>query len=379
MSHAWDYDDTYDPAPLHAGCTSIPTAMAIAEIIERVDGKDIITAIATGVEFAVRLSKSCKVSLLESGWHHTALHGNFIAAAVAGKLLKLDEEALVNALGIVYHQAAGNIQCMHDGALTKRMGPGFAVRNGIMAALMAKNGITGVKNVLQGRHGFFKVYHGGEYSPEILTAKLGERYEMTELSFKPYPCCRDAHASIDATLAIIREHKINAAEVSAIKVYVNEMVKGFLCEPLSVKQNPRTIVDAQFSIPWTVALAIANGRVSMEGFTKEAISDKSILTLSNEVRCYIDDSITNEILVSPARIEITMKDGEVFSKRIEIPYGSPTNPMSMSVCAEKLKDCALQADRPSNKSRVENLIELLYQFENVDDVKKVVQLLNWSE
>lgn len=378
MAHAWDYDDTYDPSPIHTGVTAVPTAFALAERAGGVDGKKMITAVALAIEFAVRLCKACKVPLIESGWHFTALHGNFNAAAVAGKLLGLDEETLVNTFGIAYHQAGGNLQCVHDGALTKRMGPGFAVRNGIMSALMAQKGITGVKNVLEGRHGLFKVYHQGEYHPEIITEHLGKKYEMVDVSFKPYPCCRDNHSAIDATLKIIREHKIKPGDVDTITVGINEGGLKYLCDPLEIKRNPRTIIDAQFSIPWTVAVAIARGRVGIEGFTQRALKNKTILALSNKVIPRVDESLCDAV-ITPAIVEIKTKSGGVYRHRVDDIYGSPQNPMNMDALAEKFRDCASHGARPPKKERLEKLIQFLYQFENVRDVKQVIQLLNWSK
>jgi 2-methylcitrate dehydratase PrpD len=299
---------------------------------------------------------------------------------VTGKLLGLDEETLVNTFGIVYHQAGGNMQCIHDGGLSKRMGPGFAVRNGIIAALMARKGITGAKNVLEGRHGFFNVYHRGEYNPEILTANFGERYEMIDLSFKRYPCCRGTHSAIDATLSIVSEHKIKAENVEAVTVNVNRAVMEFLCEPLNIKRNPRTIVDAQFSIPWTIAWAVTHGKVGIDGFTEQAIRDKTVLALSNKVTAEVDE-IMDTTPISPAIVEIRTKDGKVYSKRVDKIniYGSPQNPMSMDVCAEKFKDCASHAVRRVKKDSMAKLIELLYQLETVRDVKQITLLLNWSK
>jgi 2-methylcitrate dehydratase PrpD len=378
MIHASDYDDTHDPSPVHTGVVALPTAFAIAETIGGIDGKKIITAVALATDFTVRLCIACKISMFDSGWHFTTLHGNFNAAAVAGKLLGFDEETLVNAFGLAYHQAGGNIQCVHDGVLAKRIGPSFAVRNGIMAALMAQKGITGAKNVLDGRHGLFNIYHRGEYNSEVLSAGLGERYEMTGISFKPYPCCRNDHPSIDATLAIIRENKFKPEDVDAITISLGSGAMGLLCEPSDVKRNPRTIVDAQFSIPWTVAVAIVHGKVGVDGFTEQAIKDKRILALSNKVVPKVDEAFSKRG-VTPVIVEIKTKNGKVYSKRVDYPYGSPENPMDMDAIAEKFRDCASNAIKPVKKDKMEKLIQLIYNLETVRDVKQVIRLLDWSK
>jgi len=374
MVHALDYDDTHDVAILHASSVAVPTALAIAEKLGGVDGKRLITAVALAVDLAARLCLANKVSVFDRGWHYTVLHGNFSAAAIAGKLLGLDEETLVSAFGLAYHQAGGNLQCLHDGTLAKRAGPGFAARNGIMAVLMAQKGITGAKNVLQGRDGLFNVYHRGDYNPEVLTANLGEKFEVVNLSFKPYPCCRNTNPPIDATLAMVGEYNIKAEDVDSVTVYVGKGAMGLVCEPLNTKQNPSTTVDAQFSIPWTVASAIVQGKVGIAEFTPQAIKDKAVLTLSNKVTPKLDESL-NRMGVSPAIVEIKTKDGKVYSKRVDTPYGSPENPMSMDAIAAKLRDCASYAAKPLSQKNVEKLIQLVSQLEAVSDVEEVVRLL----
>jgi 2-methylcitrate dehydratase PrpD len=377
MVHASDYDDTHDPSPLHTGVVAVPTALAIAEKLGGVDGKKVITAIALAADFTVRLCMACRISMFDSGWHYTTLHGNFNAAAVAGKLLRLDEDKLISAFGLAYHQAGGNGQCVDDGTLAKRIGPGLAVRDGILAVMMAQKGITGARNLLEGRYGLFNIYHRGEYNPEVLTTKLGERYEVVDLSFKPYPCCRNNHPSIDATMAIMKEHKIKAEDVESVTVGVSSGAVKALCEPLGIKQNPRTIVDAQFSIPWAVGVALVYGKVGLGAFTEEAIKDKAILSLSNKVTPKLNESL-NKRGVTPAVVEIKTKDGKSYSKRVDNPYGSPENPMSMDAICEKFRDCASHAVKPLEKDHVEKIIELVSQLETLSDVSQIVRLLGGS-
>lgn len=374
MVHALDYDDTHDVAILHASSVAVPTALAIAEKVGGVDGKRLITAVALAVDLAARLCLANKVSVFDRGWQYSAIHGNFSAAAITGKLLGLDKETLVSAFGLAYHQAGGNLQCIHDGTLAKRAGPGFAARDGIMAALMAQKGITGARNVLQGRDGLFNVYHRGDYNPEALTANLGEKFEVVNLSFKPYPCCRNTNPPIDATLALVGEYNIKAEDVDSVTIYVSKGAMKLLGEPLNTKQNPSTTVDAQFSIPWAVASAIVKGKVGIAEFTPQAIKDKTVLALSNKVTPKLDESL-NRMGVSPTIVEIKTKDGKVYSKCVDTPYGSPENPMSMDAMAAKLRDCASYAAKPLSQKNVEKLIQLVSQLEAVSDVEEVVRLL----
>jgi 2-methylcitrate dehydratase PrpD len=191
MIHALDYDDGHPNALVHTGCVAVSTCFAIAERGGGITGKELITALSLGVDFMARLSLASRpgVSLFECGWHPTVLYGYLGAASMAGMIMDLDERKMINALGIAYHQCAGNLQCIHDGALTKRIGPGLAAKGGITAALMAERGISGASNILEGKAGLFNLYHNGEYDSRILTSELGSRFEIENIGFKPYPSC----------------------------------------------------------------------------------------------------------------------------------------------------------------------------------------------
>jgi 2-methylcitrate dehydratase PrpD len=210
MIHALDYDDGHQAALVHTGCITVSTAFVVAERMGKVSGKELITAIALGGDFMARLGLAGRPrkTAVSSGWHSTTLLGHFGAAAIAGMIMKLDEERMINALGLAYHQAGGAGSGVSDGALAKRMGPGFAAKAGIMAALMAERGITGERDPLEGKTGLFNTYMGGDYDPQILTADLGKRFEGVNIGDKPYPCCGLIHAGVDAVLALKSKHDI---------------------------------------------------------------------------------------------------------------------------------------------------------------------------
>lgn len=151
MTHALDFDDYLVKSSVKPACVVVPTCLAMAEYIGKLSGKECLTAIAIGVELMERMGLATKYEQgpHNAGWHFTTIYGVFGAAGIAGKLLGFDEDKMVNALGLAYHQAAGNLQATFDGALSKRMGPGFAAKDGIMAALMAEVGITGAKDCIE--------------------------------------------------------------------------------------------------------------------------------------------------------------------------------------------------------------------------------------
>jgi 2-methylcitrate dehydratase PrpD len=374
MMHALDYDDVYDKAVLHCGVVAIPVALALAERMGGLTGKKFINAVALGSDVCSRLTLAVTVTVFELGWHYTTLHGSFNGAAVAGKLLGLDEETLVSALGLAYHQAGGNYQGLHDGVLAKRVGPAFSSRDGITAALLAQRGVTGARNVIDGKAGLYKVYHRGNFDPKILLKDLGKTFEVVNLSLKPYPCCRGTHPSIDGALGLAKKHNLRPDDIEAVKVNIGKGIFYLVCEPIQAKQNPKTVVDAQFSIPWVVAWALRYGKVGLGTFTPEAIRNKDVLALSNRVTPVVDDSL-HTIGLDPAVIEVTTRSGKKHNLRIDTPYGSPENPMSFEAIREKMLDCVQLAARPVSERKVDAITDMVVNLEKVKDVRELVKLL----
>ncbi len=377
MAHALDFDDVHEDAIMHPGVVTIPTALALSEYVGGVDGREFITAIALGTDFICRLGLATRPgeSIHKYGWHLTTLFGYITAAAVAGRLLGLDEVGISNAIGIAYHQCSGNGQCVRDGALTKRMGPGMAVRGGIASALMAKRGITGARNVLEGEAGIYRVYHGGSYSRERLLSDLGLRFEGVNVSIKPYPCCRGVHPSVDAALTLVRRHRFEAADVSRIVIYCGEATYGLLGTPLEVKTRPRNFVDAQFSLAWGVAVAVARRRASLDDFSPEAIKRADLLEVASKIDILNDPKLDRgDQGMEPARVEITLKDGAILVQQVDFPTGTPGRPLSFAQIERKLDDCLSHAGWPISPLQAKDLVAAVSRLEELEDVRMLVDL-----
>src|SRR5690606_28782387 len=161
MAAALEFDDTYEPSLMHASCVTIPVALAVADLTGKVSGKELIAAVATGTDAACRLSRagSPGVSPFIVGWDPIPLYGFLAAALVAGRLMGLDRDQMVAAVGLAYHQLSGNAQASIDGTHAKRLGAGFAGYGGLMSARLAQHGVFGSFHVLEGSKGLFKQYH----------------------------------------------------------------------------------------------------------------------------------------------------------------------------------------------------------------------------
>ncbi len=375
MIHALDYDDGHQTALVHVGCITVATAFAVAERMGKVSGKDLITAIALGGDFMARLGLASKpgTSALSGGWHPTTLFGHLGAAAIAGRLMRLDEEKMINALGLAYHQAGGAGSGVADGALAKRMGPGLAAKAGITAALMAERGITGERDPLEGKSGLFLIYMGGDYDPRILTADLGKRFEGVNIGDKPYPCCGLTHACIDAALALKTKYNIKVEQIKEITAYGGQSIYA-LSQPPEIKQNPRTIIDAQFSVPWVVATALVGGKVTVDDFTDEAIKKPEILRVAQKVRGKLVAEM-NRHGVGPGGVIIKMKDGTEYREEVEHCLGSVERPMTIKDIVKKFRECAACSRKSLPKETIDKVIEMVARLEKLDDATEIIRLL----
>jgi 2-methylcitrate dehydratase PrpD len=372
MAHALDFDDVHEAAVMHPGIASIPVGLAVGEATGNLGGKELITSTALGVDMMCRLALATTPgkSPIELGWHLTTLFGFTGAAATAARVMRLNEDEIVNAIGIGYHQSGGNGQCVKDGALTKRLGPGFAVKGGITAALMAKMGVTGARNTFEGEWGLYKQFMDGDYSPEILTAELGRRFEGVNVVIKPYPCCRGIHPAIDAALALVEETNIRRDGIKEIVLYVTDAHMKLLCQPLEAKRSPRSPVDAQFSIPWGVASAIVGRKVGLSDFTDSAVRNREVLEVTQKMQVEVDNSL-HKPGPEPTRVKIVTNDGKTFAKVVENPLGSLERPMSFDDCARKFRDCAKGLDA----SRIEKIIQMVGELEQLSDIREIIRLL----
>jgi 2-methylcitrate dehydratase PrpD len=366
-THALDYDDSHEQSFVHASAVTIPAALALADVLGTgVTGRDAILAVTLGVDVACRLGIASRpgVTGFVHGWHNTTLYGFFGATVVAGKLLGLTRDELVSALGIAFHQAAGNSQAHVDGALTKRLGPGFASYGGVLSARLAQRGIQGATGVLEGARGFFFQYHGNDYSRTLLLDSLGSVFAGAEMAFKPWPSCRGSHNAADAALTLVAETGVTAAEIDAITIASGPGDFALLSTPIEKKRSPGSPVDAQFSNPWVVAAAFVDRRLGLDHFTPSAIMRPDLLAMTRRI-----DTRPDESLVRPgggpgaARLDVRLRDGRTLSKTVAFAKGEPGNPMSSAEFRAKFFDCtALAGLAPA---RAETLLDDIDRLETL--------------
>jgi 2-methylcitrate dehydratase PrpD len=373
MSHALDYDDGHDMSMVHAAASVVSSAFAVAQRKGKVNGKDFIAAVALGIDLMARMALGAKTNLRVSGWVYSCIFGHFGAAAAAGKILGLDKDKMVNAFGIAYSQTGGSFQSIADAVLTKRAQLGFAARAGVFSALLAERGITGPANCIEGKYGIYNNYIKGEYDRNVVTKDLGRRFEIENMGFKAYPSCGYTHNPIFSTLTLMRENGLEANDIDEINVSTGKNA-GDLFEPPERKRCPQVVPDAQFSIPYTVGVAVVKGSVSIGDFTPEAIKDARVLEVAQRVNPIILSDLTRRE-VDPSIVEIKTKNGNRYSMRMDNRKGTPENPMTEEEFDAKFRDCMRHGRKPISKQMTENIMYLIKNLEEVNDVGKILELL----
>jgi 2-methylcitrate dehydratase PrpD len=365
MGHALDFDDTLDTGgSIHPGVSVLGAALAMCDSLGAVTGKELLLAVALGLDVSCRIALA---STLDRGWHRTSAIGVFGAAAAAGKLLQLPPEQMLAALGIGYSHAAGNRQCILDGALTKRMQAGQAASAGVFSAVLAQTGFTGARDIFSGRFGFFELYQPSGYDASVLLRDLGTAFRGEALSYKPYPCGRPLHAAIDAALAARAQLQIERADdIAAVAIEADPAGYSDQFERGPAKRRPTQIVEAQFAQPFLVATALVHGRVGIAEV--DGLGEPSVLVLSDRIAGIACAGRTRGSLA----ITVQRTDGRSIMVEATDPIGSPEKPLTDAQFAAKFRDCARNAVRPLSDVSVDAVLTAIGRLEALPDARELI-------
>ena len=376
LAHARDYDDFQADAIVHPGISVISTALAVAEKQGNIDGKQLLTAIVAGDDLMIRMATAIKWPILESGFIYSAILGHFGSALTASLLMNLDRDQTVNALGLAYAQSAGNQQSSADTALAKRMQPAFAVRSGIFSAELAKIGVTGPYNIIDGSYSLYHVYLRDHCNKAALTEDLGKKFMIGTLSYKFYPFCGLCQGAIASTEALIEKYDIKPEEVLHIEVGTSAQGIDICALPKETKFNPKTMVDAQFSIPYCIATLLTKRKLGLASLTPSAISDPDTNAIIDKINCHVDPEIDAQYSrgVPPEEVTIETTRGKFTAN--EWWKGNPLREISMNDIKAKFEDAGEAAIFPMRDGIVDNIIQYIENIETVKDITSLIVLFN---
>lgn len=341
-SHSVELDDTHQAGSLHLGVVMFSAAIALSEVQTEIGFDRFVPAVVAGYEVAARLAMALRPKYhYELGFHPTATCGVFGATVTAAKLLGLTEEQMLSAVGIAGSMAAGSLEFLAEGSWTKRLHPGLAAQNGILAAKLAAEGFRGPGTILEGRDGFLSAY-SRKPEPELVTQDLGKDFEILRTSIKPHACCRYMQAPIDGLIELAVAHDIRPDQIERIEVAVLEAGWLLVCEPRQRKYSPSNTVDAQFSMPFGAAVALLHRSAGLDQFTEENVHSSQVKRLMGKVVLTKDMRIEKNFPAEwPARVGIQLTNGALFEKYVRFPKGDPENPLSWEDLSAKFYSLAM--------------------------------------
>ena len=368
-SHSLEMDDVSNEASLHPGVAIFPAALAACEMAGK-GPKRFIEAAVLGYEVMIRLGKALGPKAhYAQGFHPTGTCGAFGATIAAARVFGLTDAQTVDALGIAGSQAAGSMEFLAQGAWTKRMHPGWAAHNGIFASLLAKKGFKGPSTILEGRSGFLHAYSPSS-NHETVVEDLGRTWAITRTSIKPHSCCRYMQGPIDGILSIMKENGLGSADIGEVTLGILKAGIPIVAVPASTKYAPKTVVDAQFSMPFGAAVAILFGEASLDQFRQARVDDPRVKEMMTRVRC-VEDSRPEPLYPKqwPASGKVQTKRGQTFTAWVGYPRGDPENALSWDELTTKFERLTA---RVYTKDRARRIARETRKLE------KVGNLATWS-
>jgi 2-methylcitrate dehydratase PrpD len=325
-AHGEDFDDTFEGGPVHSGAVVVPAVLAACERFSR-DGHAALLGIASGVETLCRLSLVAPKLIHKAGFHPTSVLGAMAATVAVSATLGLNRKQSVDALGVAGSMAGGIIEYLAEGAWTKRLHAGWAARIGLHAARIAREGFLGPRTVFEGTHGlFFGFAHSANGDFDALTGDFGDRWVLTDITFKPYATGTMNQPYIDCALRLAKKG-FAAEDVAEVLCETAEGYVHRLWEPLASKHRPPNDYAAKFSTPFNIAVAFVTGNAGFDAFTEKTVRDPRILALASRVR-YVVDPNNPYPKAYTGHIRMTLKDGRVFEERQPHIRGGAKEPLT---------------------------------------------------
>lgn len=377
LAHSIDYDDAHDDAFVHPSASVVPAALVAGEYA-KATGKDLITAVALGDDVMCRLGFAVSNPAENAGdlWMLPVLMGSFSSTVAVAKILRLDAAATENALGIAFNRAGGSKELVLEPGSLRGLYAMFPNMTGMLSALLAAQGVEGLKNTFDGPAGFFKMYYDGVVDGHAFD-DFGTRFEGANVSIKPWPCCRFTNSHVDAALGIARDGNLNPDEIEKITLFYAEENTKRCLEPLEMRRHPKTMPEAKISLPFTVAQALAYRKLEIGDFSNDALSDPILCALCNKTFSEYDETLANAVskTMLPGRVRVEMKDGRVLDRRVDAVYGHPKNRMKWEDLEGKFRDCASYCRKHLDEVRVEALMDMVEHLENVADVSAISEMI----
>jgi len=366
-AHALDFDDMCWTSLAHPSASLVASSIATAESMGA-GGRGVLEGYVVGFEVEAALGRAMNPSHYEHGWHCTSTIGTIGSAATAARVMGLGSEATSHALAIAASEASGLKE--NFGTMVKPLHAGLAARNGVLAALLAREGLTASKRAIDGPQGLLIAMISEARDLDVLLAELGRRWEIIEggITVKLYPSCAGTHPTIDTLIDLRREHDLAPDDVAAVDIGVDAVTPTVL-----IHDRPTSGLEAKFSLHFCAAAALAHGRVGMDMFELSGIQDPVVQELMSRVTMRVDKAL---IGASPpltqAWIRVTLSDGRTLERAVSGARGYPSRPAPTEERDAKFLDCA---GRCVSSAAAKRALDYLKTLETSVDTRTLSALL----
>jgi 2-methylcitrate dehydratase PrpD len=365
--HAIELDDGNREGSLHPGTAVVPALLTAGYDLD-VDGAALLSALVAGYEVSVSLAEVLHPHASRRGFQTTGVVGGLGAAAAVARLLELDATDVEKAIGIAASASAGIFSYLTGGGNVKKLHPGHAAREGVFAAMAAKERIVeGPLGVAETKAGVFEAFGGITPWSGNAFDHRGGALAITRSYLKPYPCCRHIHPAIDALLELRRRHDIDPDRVERVDVGTYEAAMPHAALPFD------SFTVAQLSFPYVMAAALRTGKVDLDSFAGKARSDPRSGADAAKIRVSADpECCASYPKQGPARVTVTMKDGAVHGLYVAQPLGAPENPLSDEDLAAKFR-MSVKTRLPA--AEADRVIDLVWNLDDAGSVRDLVERL----
>jgi len=369
LIRALDYNDIYwEQDPSHPS-DIIPAVLSTGEFMKK-NGKEVLVGIVIAYELEMRLCLAAFPGVREIGWHHATLT-QLVSPTVAGRMLDLNEEEIVAAIGISgsSHFTLGGVVAGHLSNMKNAADP-LAVEAGVRAALLSSKGYTGPVEVFEGKEGLFEVLDKVKWDRDILTKGLGDNFLINQCGYKAFPTEALIHQPITAALEVMKENNLDPKEVKEILVETTTRGADILSDPS--KYKPTTKETADHSLPYCIAVAVAKGNVLPSDFKEDALRDPFVWALLDKIKVVANPEI-DALFPKVKRAIVTIKTSKgVIKKQEDFAKGQPERPLSEEELISKFK---ANSEKKISSSRMENIVKTTQELENIDEIGKYMELL----
>ncbi len=371
MFRALDFNDIYwKQDPSHPS-DIIPVALALGER-ENKSTKDVITAIVLAYEFECRLCEFAVPGVRERKWHHATLT-QFVSPIVAGYLLGLNEDQMVNAIGISgsHNLTLGAVTAGKLTMMKNTVDP-LAAQSGVMAALMAQQGFSGTEQIFEGKEGLMQTL-GPDWDPDKLVGSLGNGFKILDCSMKAFPCEALTHTHISATLKVVTEHDIKPDDIEEITVTTIARAVDILFD--AEKYKPTSRETADHSLPYCIAAAVVDRKITTDQFDEARIQDPQIQSVLPKIKGEASEEFERMFPEKqPSKVQIRLKDGQEFSAQLDFPKGDPREPMSEQDLDNKFKSLSSNLLSGNRQKEIKDAIWNLESFQNMGEFMTLLRV-----